>query len=162
MGIAKEKGETSILMHEDLFNRSIEPFLTNKEKLYTPLLDRDPNNLNAHLKVGFDDVIAEPSSTHSFDGVWICSHAGFELVKYVFYRLLTTILAVPLAFVGGIVFGVFSCMHIWVVMPLVRSFMMALASLQVIWASVTDLFLAPFFHSTGRCLSSITVKAAHN
>ncbi|XP_076878111.1 caveolin-2 [Brachyhypopomus gauderio] len=162
MGIAKEKGETSVLMDEDLFNRSIEPFLTMKEKVYTPVPDRDPNNVNAHLKVGFEDVIAEPSSTHSFDRVWISSHAGFELVKYVFYRLLTTLLAVPLAFVGGIVFGILSCIHIWVVMPVVQSFMMVLPSTQVIWASMTDLFVAPFFHSIGRCLSSINIKTAHN
>jgi hypothetical protein len=64
-------------------------------------------------QVGFDDVIAEPSSSHSFDKVWIGSHAVFELVKYGFYLILTTILAVPMAFILGIVFGVFSCVHIW-------------------------------------------------
>lgn len=64
-------------------------------------------------QVGFEDVIAEPISTHSFDRVWIGSHAAFELVKFIFYRLLTTLLAVPMAFVLGVVFGVLSCIHIW-------------------------------------------------
>ncbi|KAJ0069905.1 hypothetical protein NL108_016108, partial [Boleophthalmus pectinirostris] len=62
--------------------------------------------------VVFEDVIAEPSSTHSFDRVWIWSHAGFELVKFVFYRLLTTLLAVPLAFVLGLLFAILSLIHI--------------------------------------------------
>ncbi|KAG7233928.1 hypothetical protein INR49_006359, partial [Caranx melampygus] len=37
-----------------------------------------------------EDVVAEPRSSHSFDRVWIGSHAAFELVKFIFYRLLTT------------------------------------------------------------------------
>lgn len=64
-------------------------------------------------QVGFEDLIAEPLSTHSFDRVWIGSHAVFELSKYVFYRVLTTLLAVPMAFLLGLVFGVLSCIHVW-------------------------------------------------
>lgn len=191
-------------MDEDEFNRSIEPILSKKGKVYTAEPDRDPNDINPHLKVksapcvgwlfqsetteeriksvqlsyyfgklvpycnlfvdhdcklirlheylevaacalihhppehlpaclyewlclklivwpltcltrqvGFEDVIAEPISTHSFDRVWIGSHAAFELVKFIFYRLLTTLLAVPMAFILGVVFAVLSCVHIW-------------------------------------------------
>uniref|UniRef100_A0A4W5NPJ1 Caveolin n=1 Tax=Hucho hucho TaxID=62062 RepID=A0A4W5NPJ1_9TELE len=113
MGLEKVNYETSIIMDEDEFNRSIEPILSKNDKVYEAIPDRDPNDINSHLKVGFDDVIAEPSSSHSFDKVWIGSHAVFELVKYGFYLILTTILAVPMAFILGIVFGVFSCVHIW-------------------------------------------------
>ncbi|KAK4831158.1 hypothetical protein QYF61_015628 [Mycteria americana] len=62
--------------------------------------------------LGFEDVIAEPELTHSFDKVWICSHALFELSKYLIYKLLTLVLAIPLALVVGIVFAVLSCLHI--------------------------------------------------
>lgn len=65
------------------------------------------------FQLGFEDVIAEPELTHSFDKVWICSHALFELSKYVLYKLLSLLLAVPLALVLGIVFAVLSCLHIW-------------------------------------------------
>lgn len=58
-------------------------------------------------------MIAEPELTHSFDKVWICSHALFELSKYALYKLLSLLLAVPLALVLGIVFAVLSCLHIW-------------------------------------------------
>lgn len=51
MGLEKEKYETSIIMDEDEFNRSIEPILSKKEKFCTPTTDRDPNDINAHLKV---------------------------------------------------------------------------------------------------------------
>ncbi|PWA30385.1 hypothetical protein CCH79_00017671, partial [Gambusia affinis] len=154
MGVEKEKLDTSIIMDEDEFNLSIEPILTKKGKVYSEAPDRDPNEINTHLKVksalaralkvktceaqrsytlslillllcvrfvvmviivrmvGFEDVIGEPSSTHSFDRVWIGSHATFELVKFFFYRLLTTLLAVPMAFTLGLLFGLLSCVHV--------------------------------------------------
>lgn len=55
MGLEKEKLDTSIIMDEDEFNRSIEPILKKKKKkkgnVYTEDPDRDPNDINAHLKV---------------------------------------------------------------------------------------------------------------
>ncbi|XP_059192090.1 caveolin-2 [Centropristis striata] len=161
MGLEKEKSDTSIIMDEDEFNRSIEPIL-KKEKLYTEEPDRDPSDINAHLKVGFEDVIAEPMSSHSFDKVWIGSHAAFELIKFIFYRLLTTLLAVPMAFILGLVFAVLSCIHIWLVMPVIQSFMMLLPSIQVVWRSLTDMFVTPFFQSMGKCLSSVQVKTTED
>lgn len=160
MGVEKEKLDTSIIMDEDEFNRSIEPFLSKKG--YSAPLDRDPNEINAHLKVGFEDVIGEPVSTHSFDKVWIGSHATFELVKFFFYRLLTTLLAVPMAFILGIIFGVLSCVHIWLVMPVIQSFMTLLPSAQKIWGSLMDIFVTPLFLSLGKCLSSIHVQTSEN
>nr|XP_046197975.1 caveolin-2-like [Oncorhynchus gorbuscha] len=46
-----------------------------------------------------------------------------------------------------------------VLMPVVRSCLMALPSVQVVWSSLTDIFVTPLFHSMGRCLSSVHVKA---
>ncbi|XP_007570368.1 caveolin-2 [Poecilia formosa] len=162
MGVEKEKLNTSIIMDEDEFNRSIEPILMKKGKVYSEAPVRDPNEINTHLKVGFEDVIGEPSSAHSFDRVWIGSHATFELVKFFFYRLLTTLLAVPMAFTLGLVFGVLSCVHIWLVMPVVQSFMMLLPSAQKIWRSLVDIFVVPLFQSLGKCLSSIQIETTEN
>ncbi|XP_052453083.1 caveolin-2 [Carassius gibelio] len=158
MGLEKEKMEINVIMDEDEFNRSIEPILGKKPSVP----DRDPEDINAHLKVGFEDIIAEPISTHSFDKVWIGSHAVFELVKFIFYRFLTTFLAIPMAFIAGIVFGILSCIHIWVVMPVIQGCMMTLPSIHVIWTSLMDMFIGPFFFSIGRCLSSINVKTVQN
>lgn len=52
MGLEKEKSDTSIIMDEDEFNRSIEPILSKKgKKVHAAEPDRDPNDTNAHLKV---------------------------------------------------------------------------------------------------------------
>ncbi|TRZ01589.1 hypothetical protein DNTS_010154 [Danionella cerebrum] len=159
MGLEKEKSETRVIMDEDEFNKSIEPILGKKVFPEDP--DRDPKDINKHLEVGFEDIIAEPISTHSFDRIWIGSHAVFELVKFVFYRILTTLLAIPMAFIAGIVFGILSCMHIWLVMPVIQGCMMTLPSIHVIWTSLVDMFISPFFFSIGRCLSSIKVKTEY-
>ncbi len=53
MGLEKEKMETSVIMDEDEFNRSIEPLLGKKPDVCSgEVLDRDPKDINAHLKVG--------------------------------------------------------------------------------------------------------------
>ncbi|XP_053742041.1 caveolin-2 [Synchiropus splendidus] len=155
----KEKADVSLYVGEDLFNRSTEPILTKIGNADSSPLDRDPNGINAHLKVSFEDVIAEPASSQSFDKVWIGSNAAFELVKFIFYRVLSTLLAVPVAFMLGLMFGVLSCIHIWILMPFVRSFMTLLPSMQMVWRTVTDLFITPLFQSIGKSFSSIQVTA---
>ncbi|XP_044136233.1 caveolin-2 [Bufo gargarizans] len=156
MGIEKEKADARIFMDEDEFNRSSAPMIT--EKSYESEPDRDPHNLNGHLKLSFEDVIAEPDSTHSFDKVWICSTALFEISKYLLYKVLTVVLAIPLAFVLGLLFAILSCLHIWVVMPFVRTCLMVLPSVQAVWRGLTDSFVAPLFASMGRCFSSISLR----
>ncbi|XP_035257310.1 caveolin-2-like [Anguilla anguilla] len=162
MGFENEKSETSIILDEDEFNRSVEPILNKKDKVFTETPDRDPQDTNGNLKVSFEDVVGEPGTAHSFDKVWIGSHAVFELVKYVLYRLLTTVLAIPLSFVAGVAFAVLSCVHIWVAMPAIRSLLMVLPPLRTVWQSLTDRFIAPLFHSAGACLSAVDAKVLEN
>ncbi|XP_013865723.1 caveolin-2 [Austrofundulus limnaeus] len=160
MGVEKERSDTSIIMDE--FNRSKEPILSKNKKGFAAVPDRDPSGINAHLKVGFEDLIAEPVSAHSFDRVWVGSHATFELVKFFFYRLLSALLAVPAAFLLGLLFGGLSCVRVWLVMPTVQSFMMLLPSLQIVWRSLMDTFTTPLFHSVGKSLSSVRVQTAED
>ncbi|KAL4226699.1 Caveolin-3 [Mactra antiquata] len=45
------------------------------------LVNRDPNNINDHLKVRFEDVLAEPEGIRSIDCIWKLSYYGFECVE---------------------------------------------------------------------------------
>ncbi|XP_069484030.1 caveolin-2 [Ambystoma mexicanum] len=157
MGLEKEKSDARIFMDEDEFNRSAAPMLSAREK-GEESADRDPQGLNSHLQIGFEDVIGEPSTTHSFDKVWICSHALFEVSKYLIYKLLTLLLAIPLAFLAGLVFAVLSCLHIWVVMPFIKTCLMVLPSVKTLWKSTTDAFVEPLFTSMGRIFSAVSVR----
>ena len=73
-------------------------------------------------EVTFEDVIAEPPSVRSFDKVWLWSHALFEVSRLWCYRLISLLLAVPVSLVAGILFAVFSCLHIWWVLSPLNSF----------------------------------------
>nr|ABI93673.1 caveolin 2 [Ornithorhynchus anatinus] len=123
-----------------------------------PASPRDPRGLNAHLQLGFEDVIAEPPSAHTFDSIWIFSHAFFELSKYIIYKLLTVVLAIPLAFVAGLVFATLSCLHIWIVMPFVKTCLMVLPSVQAVWKSGTSVLVAPLCQSFGKIFSSVRLR----
>ncbi|XP_053318564.1 caveolin-2 [Spea bombifrons] len=160
MGLEKEKADARIFMDEDDFNRSSVPMLTEKNIDNSP--NRDPHRLNSHLKIAFEDVIGEPPTTYSFDKVWICSTALFEISKYVIYKILTLVLAIPLAFIAGLLFAILSCLHIWIVMPFVKTWLMVLPSVKAIWKGVTDNLVAPLFSSMGRCFSSVSVQLDHN
>ncbi|KAJ7329705.1 hypothetical protein JRQ81_015879 [Phrynocephalus forsythii] len=160
MGL-EEKADTKIFMDEEGYDRSHSPALSDLDKSLEKIPNRDPHELNTHLKLGFEDVIAEPASTHSFDKVWICSHALFELSKYLIYKLLTLFLAIPLALVAGILFAVLSCLHIWIVVPFIRSCLMVLPPIQGVWKSLTELFVTPVCRSIGRCFASVDIHLVH-
>nr|XP_031311111.1 caveolin-2 isoform X3 [Camelus dromedarius] len=120
MGLETEKADVQLFMDDDSYSHHSGIDYADPEKFADLGTDRDPHRLNSHLKVGFDDVIAEPVSTHSFDQVWICSHALFEISKYVIYKFLTVFLAIPLAFAAGILFATLSCLHIWIFLRMLR------------------------------------------
>ncbi|XP_069759976.1 caveolin-2 [Narcine bancroftii] len=157
MGKETSPGERGVNFENDEFLKSTK-LLPREEEEEAPEERehhrRDPRGINDHIKVSFEDVIAEPAETHSFDGIWICSHAMFEVSKFVLYKVLTLFLAIPLAFIIGILFAVISYVHIWLLMPIVKTFMIFLPSCKIIWKITMDTFISPLFESMGRCFLS--------
>ncbi|KAM7121382.1 caveolin-2 [Molossus nigricans] len=162
MGLETEKADVQLFMDDDSYSHHTGIDYDDPEKLADSSPDRDPNRLNSHLKVDFEDVIAEPVSAHSFDKVWICSHALFEVSKYVIYKFLTVFLAIPLAFAAGILFATLGCLHIWIIMPFVKTCLLVQPSVQTIWKSVTDVVIAPLCTSIGRVFSSVSLQLSHD
>ncbi|XP_036388292.1 caveolin-2-like [Megalops cyprinoides] len=123
-----------------------------------PLLnERDPRGINECLKVTFEDVIAEPQSVRSTDKVWICSHALFEVSRVWFYRIITTLIAVPVSLISGILFAILTCLHIWLIMPCAHILLINTQWLQTLWSSVLDIAVSPFFRSFGKCCAAIGI-----
>ncbi|KAG5835763.1 hypothetical protein ANANG_G00247460 [Anguilla anguilla] len=122
--------------------------------------DRDPKGVNQCLKVTFVDVIAEPPSVRSFDKVWLWSHALFEVSRIWFYRIISLLLAVPLALIAGVLFALLSCLHIWLIMPCVQLFLINMHWVRTIWASVLDITISPLFSSMGKCCGAISIRVA--
>ncbi|XP_029465427.1 caveolin-2-like [Rhinatrema bivittatum] len=116
---------------------------------------RDPRGINSHLKMDFSDVLAEPSSFHSFDKVWTWSDILFESSKLWCYRIISLLCAVPVSLITGFLFACLGCLHIWCVMPCSQFCTLCMPPIRTLWASILDILLAPLCSSIGRCCGSI-------
>jgi len=83
--------------------------------------NRDPNNINEHLQVMWDDVIGEPEGIRSTECAWNCSYKCFRGTKNCCYLLLATIFAPCLAFCSAINFACLAFQHIWCMTPCLRT-----------------------------------------
>ncbi|XP_072539209.1 caveolin-2-like [Salminus brasiliensis] len=168
-GSASEEIRIDLLDHhgicpDNIFGITVEEQTDNQtveDSTHKGLIeDRDPKSVNQCLQVSFEDVIAEPASVHSLDKVWLWSHALFEVSRLWFYRLISLLLAVPVALLLGVLFAFLSCLHIWLIMPSVQLLLINMHWVKVVWASVLDLTISPFFSSLGRCCGAINIRWA--
>ncbi|KAK3701728.1 hypothetical protein QZH41_018890, partial [Actinostola sp. cb2023] len=92
--------------------------------------DRDPTQMNDHVRVFYQDVFAEPEGTHSIDGIWKTSFSSFVTTKYWCYRILTAIFGIPTAILCGCYFACLSFDYIWCIMPCLRGYLIELQCLE--------------------------------
>ncbi|XP_069039452.1 caveolin-2 [Lepisosteus oculatus] len=121
---------------------------------------RDPRGVNQHLKVEFNDVLAEPSSFHSFDRVWTWSDIVFEATRLWCYRGISVLCAIPVSLLAGFLFACLSCVHIWCVMPCIQLCTISLPPLRSLWASLLEVLVAPVCASVGRCCSRVYLRVS--
>ncbi|NXP57083.1 CAV1 protein, partial [Chloropsis cyanopogon] len=105
--------------------------------------------------IDFEDVIAEPEGTHSFDGIWKASFTTFTVTKYWFYRLLSAIFGIPMALIWGIYFAILSFLHIWAVVPCIRSYLIEIQCISRVYSICIHTFCDPLFEAIGKVFSSI-------
>ncbi|WAR12083.1 CAV1-like protein [Mya arenaria] len=80
--------------------------------------DRDPRGLNNHVKINFEDVLAEPRGVRSFSSIWGLSNSCYLLWNRCCYLLASLICAVPLATLYGLQFALTTSVHIWWCTPI--------------------------------------------
>ncbi|KAM7437522.1 Caveolin-1 [Porites harrisoni] len=120
--------------------------------------DRDPSNMNDHVKVFFQDVFAEPEGSHSIDGVWRTSFRAFVLTKYWCYRIITAVCGVPTAILCGIYFACLSFDYIWCIMPCLRAYTIELQFLGKLFSLCVRSFFDPFFESVGKIFGGVKIE----
>ncbi|POI21454.1 hypothetical protein CIB84_014799 [Bambusicola thoracicus] len=59
---------------------------------------------------------------------------------------------------AAVISQIFHLLFYRIVVPFVRTCLMVLPSVQTIWKSLTDVFVAPFFHSVGRCFAMVNIR----
>ncbi|MEQ2240997.1 hypothetical protein ILYODFUR_020892 [Ilyodon furcidens] len=145
-----------------------QPSLDEEENIHTstlveisdtkPLINsRDPRGINDCLKVGFEDVIAEPPSVRSGDRIWIWSNAFFEVSRVWIYRIVTVLLAIPVSVISGLLFAILNCFHIWMVRPCIQCVLIGTRWLQSFWSIVLHVTVVPFLTSAGKCCGGLGV-----
>ncbi|XP_025107383.1 caveolin-3-like [Pomacea canaliculata] len=122
------------------------------------LVNRDPNNLNDHVKVAFEDVIAEPDGAHSIDCVWKVASCLFTCSKGCCYNTLAIICGMPMALCWGCEFGCLTFGHIWSISPCLRVFMINCGCMQKFYGTALQCFLAPYCEACSLFFSNIVVK----
>ncbi|KAM6926850.1 caveolin-1 [Lycodopsis pacificus] len=146
--------------NKDMDNESLnEKTMDDVHTKEIDLVNRDPKRINDDVvKVDFEDVIAEPAGTYSFDGVWKASFTTFTVTKYWCYRLLTALVGIPLALIWGIFFAILSFLHIWAVVPCVKSYLIEIHCVSRVYSICVHTFCDPLFEAMGKCLSSIRIS----
>ncbi|XP_064632946.1 caveolin-3-like [Lineus longissimus] len=119
---------------------------------------RDPLNINDHLKVTFEDIIAEPEqTTYSFDKVWILSYKVFTSTKLWCYRITSLLCAIPAMIFWGIYFACLAFCTIWCCVPCYKAFGIELHCAKKIFQTVLGAFYEPCWAAIGKCWSNIRV-----
>lgn len=153
-GAAPAEGEEGAVTAQPKRKRLQKPdfFNVNLEE------DRDHRKVNELVKIVFEDVIAEPDGTHSFDGCWCVSKAVFQFTRNWMYRVLACIIGVPCGLFWGCNFALLQLSHIWCYGPCVKYTTVKMAWFGEIWSLIVRTILDPLFDSIGRCLRAIRVE----
>ncbi|KAK3585889.1 hypothetical protein CHS0354_038424 [Potamilus streckersoni] len=116
--------------------------------------NRDPQELNSHVKVAFEDVLGEPESARSIDCIWINSYKCFTCGKNCMYKFLSTICGICIALCWGCEFARLAFLHVWCCTPCIRCYSLNLGILQRCWGSCLNCFLIPLCEACSLCLSN--------
>ncbi|KAH0549132.1 caveolin-3-like isoform X1 [Cotesia glomerata] len=118
------------------------------------LEDRDPNNLNHHLQVQWDDVVGEPDGVRSPECAWRLSGHCFRLSRGCCYIFLSILIAPILALFLGFTFACLSFQHIWCIAPCLRVWKISCAATRTFFTAFTHAIVRPcteslsfFFHN---------------
>ncbi|XP_077015256.1 caveolin-3-like [Tamandua tetradactyla] len=119
------------------------------------LVNRDTKNINEDIvKVDFEDVIAEPMGTYSFDGIWKVSYTTFTVSKCWCSRLLSMLPGVPLALLWA---SCTSFCRMGAVVPCIESHLTESQCLSHIYSLCSHTFCNPLFTALGQVCSSLKV-----
>ncbi|KAK7089307.1 caveolin-1-like [Littorina saxatilis] len=122
------------------------------------LVNRDANGLNDHVKVAFDDVIAEPDGAHSLPCVWAGAWLIFTCTKGCCYNVMSIICGFPLALLWGCQFAYITFYHVWCIGPCMRSFMIDCGCYRKYFFTCVQCCLGPICETFGLCFSNIVVR----
>ncbi|KAL3852823.1 hypothetical protein ACJMK2_016438 [Sinanodonta woodiana] len=121
------------------------------------LIERDPNDLNIHVKVNFEDSLGEPDGARSFDCLWTNSYNCFNCGKNCCYKFLTSLCGMCIALCWGCDFALTTFTHVWCLTPLLRDCSITAGFLQKFCGTIINVCLTPVCEACGMCFSKIQI-----
>ncbi|XP_074646365.1 caveolin-3-like [Tubulanus polymorphus] len=129
------------------------------EKGNQNLNERDPNNINDHLRVAFDEVFGEPDpGVFSFDKIWTLSYTVFSAVKLWTYRITSLICGLPLMVFWGCYFACLSFCTIWCCAPCFRAYELNMHCVKKFWNAFVSSIYGPCCETAGLIFSKIKIE----
>jgi len=122
------------------------------------LTERDGKAINSDVCLDFDDVLAEPGSSHGLDPVWQISFVLFTQTKLWLYRIFAALVAVPAALLWALVFSLITVVYIWILAPALRLFELGCAVARRVFAGVMRCTVEPICTAVGAVFSKIGVS----
>merc|ERR1739848_620110 len=119
------------------------------------LANRDGKSINNDVCLDFDDVLAEPGSTHGLDPVWQISFVIFSQTKLWLYRIFAALVAVPAALVWALVFSLITIVYVWILAPALRLFELGVAIMRRVFVGVMRCTVEPVCSAVGAIFSQI-------
>lgn len=121
---------------------------------------RDPNQLNAGLTVGFSDIFGEPDASHSHECVWRLSYKCYNCGLNLCYMILTFLCSVPLSLCWGCEFAYVAFTHVWEITPCLKLMDINCLVCNKLINTCLGCILAPICETCGLLFSKIKVQNA--
>ncbi|CAF1166540.1 unnamed protein product [Didymodactylos carnosus] len=123
---------------------------------------RDPHGINKHLQLDWQNVFCEPDpSSHNFSVLWSVSYFTYYYTKLCMYRLLVTLIGIPLVFAWALIFAVYTFFMIYWVAPSRRLFQSLILETGIYINDICSAFIGPVFRAIGQQFSDIRVKLSN-
>merc|ERR1712241_877945 len=116
---------------------------------------RDGNSINDEINLDFDDVLAEPLAAHGFDPIWRLAFILFTNTKVWLYKIVSGVIAIPMAILWGLIFSIITILYVWLLRPLLRIIELFLAIFKKFLVSLMGATVAPVCEAIGGLFSKI-------
>jgi len=122
------------------------------------LIQRDDRQLQTGIDLSVEDIYGEPDSMHSLNGIWKTNYAVFQVVRSFTYKVFSTIVAIPLAVIFGILFALVSAVSVFLCVPAGRLLSIPVGWIAKVWSVVISTVCDPVFQSIGYLFSNVRVS----
>ncbi|XP_066140956.1 caveolin-2-like [Euwallacea fornicatus] len=132
--------------------------MSKSESEIADLEDRDPEKINRHLEVPWENLIGEPQSIRSPECAWSLSKQCFRCSRIGVYTCLSVLCGPIAAFLIGLCYAIFYFLYIWCATPSLWFIKISCGVTRSFVRAFTQGFLAPLMGAFGHIFAHIKVR----